>query len=76
VPDETIPPEALDLQETLEYVEYPIKILAQADKKTRQTSIPYCKVFWSNHTEREATWEKESHLKKKYPHLLEDQVNL
>jgi hypothetical protein len=43
---------------------------------TRRTSIPYCKVLWSNHTEQEATWEKESDLKEMYPHLFEDQVNL
>jgi hypothetical protein len=73
VPDETIPPEAVDLQKTLEYVEYPVRILARADKETRRTS---CKVLWSNHTERESTWEKESDLKKKYPQLFEDQVNL
>jgi hypothetical protein len=76
VPDETVPPEAVDLQETLEYVEYPVMILSRADKETRRTSIPYCKVLWSNHTEREATWEKESDLKKKNPHLFEDHVNL
>ena len=64
------------MQETLEYVEYPVKILDRAVKETRRTTIPYCKVLWSNHTEREATWEKEADLKEKYPHLFETQVNL
>jgi hypothetical protein len=76
VPDETILPEAVDLQETLEYVEYPVKILARVDKETRRTTIPYCKVLRSNHTEQEATWEKESDLKERCPHLFEDKVNL
>jgi len=71
-----VPIEAVDLQETLEYVEYPVKILDRAVKETRRTTIPYCKVLWSNHTEREATWEKEADLKEKYPHLFETQVNL
>ena len=62
------------LQETLEYVEYPVKILDRAVKETRRTTIPYCKVLWSNHEEREATWEKEDKLKKLYPHLFETQV--
>ena len=75
VPDEAIPAEAVDLQDTLEYMEYPEKILDRAVKETRRTSIPYCKVLWSNHTEREATWEKEADLKEKYPHLFETQVN-
>ncbi|KAG0547966.1 hypothetical protein BDA96_01G126300 [Sorghum bicolor] len=30
-----------------------------------------CKVLWSNHTEREATWEKESELQLRYPYLFE-----
>ena len=75
VPEETVPTEAVDLQETLEYVEYPMKILDRAVKETRRTTIPYCKVLWSNHTEREAAWEKEADLKEKYPHLFEIQVN-
>ena len=75
VPDEAIPAEAVDLQDTLEYMEYTEKILDRAVKETRRTSIPYCKVLWSNHTEREATWEKEADLKEKYPHLFDTQVN-
>ena len=75
VPNEAIPAEAVDLQDTLEYMEYLEKILDRAVKETRRTSIPYCKVLWSNHTEREATWEKEADLKGKYPHLFETQVN-
>ena len=56
-------------------MEYPEKILYRAVKETRRTTIPYCKVLWSNHTEQEATWEKEADLKEKYPHLFETQVN-
>jgi hypothetical protein len=43
--------ELLDLQETLEYVEYPEKILDRAVKETKRTSIPFCKVLWRNRTE-------------------------
>jgi hypothetical protein len=58
--DEQVPIEALDLQDTLECKEHPIQILDRAKKETRSMVIPMCKVQWSNHTEREATWEKES----------------
>jgi hypothetical protein len=51
-----VPMELLDLQDNLEYAEYPEKILDRAIKETRRTTIPFCKVLWSNHTEREATW--------------------
>jgi hypothetical protein len=68
--------ELLDLQDTLEYAKYPEKILDRADKETRRTTIPFCKVLWSNHTEREATWEKEAYLRKKYPHLFTEEVGV
>ena len=76
VPEESIPAEAVDPQDTLEYMEYPEKILDMAVKEMRRTTIPYCKVLWSNHTEREATWEKEDDLKEKYPHLFETHSEL
>ena len=57
-------------------MEYPEKILDRAIKEMRRITIPYCKVIWSNHTEREAIWEKEDDLKEKCPYLFETQVNL
>jgi hypothetical protein len=69
-----VPMELLDLQDNLEYAEYPKKILDRAVKETRRTTIPFCKVLWSNHTEREATWEKEADLRKEYPHLFREEV--
>jgi hypothetical protein len=71
-----VPMEFLDLQDNLEYVEYPEKILDRAVKETRRTTIPFCKVLWSNHTEREATWEKEVDLRKEYPHLFTEEVGV
>ena len=74
VPDEQIPAAAVDIQENLEYREHPIRILDTATKDTRSKTIPMCKVQWSNHTEREATWEKESELRLHYPYLFERYV--
>ncbi|WVZ83199.1 hypothetical protein U9M48_030369 [Paspalum notatum var. saurae] len=71
IPEDQISLEAVDLQDNLEYLEYPVQILDRAEKGTRRTRIPVCKVLWSNHSEREATWEKESELREKYPHLFE-----
>lgn len=59
----------LDLLDTLEYLEYPVKILDRTEKMTRRTTIPFCKVLWSK-----ATWEKEADLREKYPHLFEHEV--
>ena len=45
VPEESILAEAVDLQDTLEYMEYPKKILDRAVKEMWRTIIPYCKVL-------------------------------
>jgi hypothetical protein len=71
-----VPMELLDLQDTLEYAEYLEKILDRAVEETRRTTIPFCKVLWSNHTEREATWEKEADLRQEYPHLFAKEVGV
>ena len=63
VPDEVIPTKTLDIQNTLEYKEHPIRILGRDTKVTQSKTIPMCKIQWSNHTEREATWEKEFDLR-------------
>jgi hypothetical protein len=74
VVEKRVPAQALDVQETLEYLEYPVRILDWAEKSTRNSTTCFCKVLWSNHSEREATWEKESALREKYPHLFETEV--
>jgi hypothetical protein len=76
VEEKQLPMELLDLQDTLEYDEFPEKILDRAVKETRRTTIPFCKVLWSNHTEREATWEKEADLRKEYTHLFTEEVGV
>jgi hypothetical protein len=58
----------------LEYLEYPVRILDGAEKSTRKTTTRFCMVLWSNHSEREATWEKESVMWEKYPHLFKPEV--
>jgi hypothetical protein len=55
-------------------LEYPIRILDWAEKSTRKTTMCFCKVLWSNHSEGEATWEKGSEMREKYPHLFEPEV--
>jgi hypothetical protein len=74
VVEKRVPTHALDVQDTLEYLEYPVRILYWANKSTRNTTTRFCKVLWSNHSEREATWEKESIMREKYPHLFKPEV--
>ena len=39
--------------------EYPVRIHDQAEHRTCQKAIKFLKVQWSNHSEDEATWERE-----------------
>jgi hypothetical protein len=72
--EKRVPAQSLDVQETLEYLEYPVRILDWAEKSTRSTTTHFCKVLWSNHSKRKATKEKESVMREKYPYLFEPEV--
>ena len=62
--------ELIDLQEDLTYREHPVRILDEADRRTRNKSIKFLKVQWSHHSEKEATWEREDLLRSEYPALF------
>jgi hypothetical protein len=70
VPEEQIPMEDLDAKEDISYQEYPIKILEMFERVTQNKRIKMCKVQWSHHTEKEATWETKEELKKEFPSLF------
>jgi hypothetical protein len=72
--EKRVPVHTLDVQDTPEYREYPVRILDWVEKSTRSTTTRLCKVLWSNHFEREATWEKEFVMREKYPHPFELEV--
>jgi hypothetical protein len=61
--EEQMPLEELTIGEDLTYQEYLVKFLDTSEKVTRNNRYKMCKVQWSNHTEEEATWEKEDQLK-------------
>src|ERR1043165_7931465 len=62
--------EMLELQQDLSYREYPIRILDEAEHRTRRQKIRFFKVQWSHHSEKEATWEREDRLRAEYPTLF------
>jgi hypothetical protein len=69
-PHQAVDHELLDLQDDLFYKEHPVCILDEAERRTRQKTTKFLKVQWSNHTEDEATWEREDHLREEYPGLF------
>nr|GFC15495.1 hypothetical protein [Tanacetum cinerariifolium] len=52
------------------YVEEPDAILDRQDRVMRKNTIPFVKILWRNHPEREATWETEESIRTSYPHFL------
>jgi hypothetical protein len=62
--------EDIEMGKDLTYKEYPIKILDTSERVTRRKVIRMCKVQWSHHNEKEATWEREDELKEDFPQLF------
>nr|GEW56620.1 hypothetical protein [Tanacetum cinerariifolium] len=54
----------------LSYVEEPEAILDRQYRVMRKKTIPFVKILWRNHPEREATWETEESIQTSYPHFL------
>ena len=70
-PDRTINFKDIELQEDLSYREHPVAILEKTERKTRNKSIKFHKVKWSHHSDREAAWEREDHLRSEYPEFFQ-----
>ncbi|XP_024963494.1 uncharacterized protein LOC112503732 [Cynara cardunculus var. scolymus] len=47
------------VEKDLSYIEEPEAITNREERQMRRRSIPFIKVLWRNHSEREATWETE-----------------
>ena len=73
-PSHILDPETIEIDETMTYEETPVKILDTKTRKTRNREVKQVKVLWSNNRVEEATWETESSMREKYPHLF-DQGN-
>ena len=73
-PEQHVSHEIIDVQPDLTYRERPVKILEESERRTGQKTTKFFKVQWSNHTEDEATWEREDFLQAQYPHLFADQL--
>jgi hypothetical protein len=50
----------------------PIKILDRDEKVLRNKRVPLVRVLWRSSRIEEETWERESEMKEKFPHLFFD----
>jgi hypothetical protein len=66
-PVDVVLSEVAPLESDLTYPEHPIKILDQKSHVTRQRTIKFYKIQWSNHMVEEATWESDDFLRSRHP---------
>ena len=61
---------SIDLNNDLTYRDRPLKVLEEDVRLTRRRVIKFYKVQWTNHSEEEATWEREDYLRREFPNFL------
>nr|GFB19447.1 putative reverse transcriptase domain-containing protein [Tanacetum cinerariifolium] len=65
-----VPLDEIKVDKTLHFVEKPVKITDREVKNLKRSKIPIVKVRWSSKRGSEFTWEREDHMKARYPHLF------
>ena len=63
--------EPIEIQPDLSFEEKPIAIQDIRDKKLRNKTVRLVKVLWRNPKVEESTWELETEMLRKYPHLFD-----
>jgi hypothetical protein len=69
-PTDVVIEDTIPLKPDLTYKAYPIKILDQQDRVTRNKTTRFYKIQWNEHSKDEATWEREDFLRANYPDFL------
>ncbi|GKD77339.1 putative reverse transcriptase domain-containing protein [Tanacetum coccineum] len=67
-----VPLDEIRVDAKLNFVEEPVEILEREFKKLKRSRIAIVKVRWNSKHGPEFTWEREDHMKLKYPHLFSD----
>ncbi|XP_043705439.1 uncharacterized protein LOC122655300 [Telopea speciosissima] len=72
IPDAShlLPQQPTDLIANLSYEEVPEEIVDRREHNLRNQTISFVKVWWSNHSAAEASWEREDLVKERYPYLF------
>ncbi|KAK1411582.1 hypothetical protein QVD17_38134 [Tagetes erecta] len=65
-----IPLDEVRIDDKLHFIKEPVEILDREVKKLKQSRIPIVKVRWNSRRGPEFTWEREDHMKRKYPQLF------
>ncbi|KAD2028394.1 hypothetical protein E3N88_41998 [Mikania micrantha] len=70
-----IPLEDIRIDHTRHFVEKHVEIMDRGVKQLKRSRIPIVKVRWEAKRGPEFTWEREDHMKQKYPHLFPNIVS-
>ncbi|GJT51031.1 putative reverse transcriptase domain-containing protein [Tanacetum coccineum] len=65
-----IPLDEIHVDDKLNFIKEPIKIMDCEVKRLKQSRIPIVKVCWNSRRDPEYTWEHEDQMQKKYPHFF------
>nr|GEW24359.1 putative reverse transcriptase domain-containing protein [Tanacetum cinerariifolium] len=69
-----MPLEGIHVDDRLQFMEEPVKIMEQEIKRLKQSRIPLVKVHWNSRRGPDFTWEREDSFRKKYPHFFTNRV--
>ncbi|KAD1352124.1 hypothetical protein E3N88_42966 [Mikania micrantha] len=69
-----IPIDEIQVDEQLHFIEEPFEIMDRKVKQLRRSRIPIVKVRWNSKRGPEFAWEREDHMKSKYPHLIAEEA--
>jgi hypothetical protein len=67
VPEERVAIDDIEIEPDLTYEVHPVQILDTKERATRNHVVKLYKILWSDHGEKDATWEAEDYLTKNYP---------
>ncbi|KAD2392908.1 hypothetical protein E3N88_39885 [Mikania micrantha] len=66
-----MPLQDVEVNEKLKFIEQPIQIEDRREKRLKRKKLVLVKVKWNSRRGPEYTWELESEMRKKYPHLFQ-----
>ncbi|XP_059292322.1 uncharacterized protein LOC132045753 [Lycium ferocissimum] len=69
-PSHVLNPEEIEINKGLTYEEKLVLIVNHQVRRLRTKDVASVKVLWRNHNTKEATWEAEEDIKKRYPRLF------
>ncbi|GKD53722.1 hypothetical protein Tco_1287109 [Tanacetum coccineum] len=65
-----VPLDEIKIDKTLRFVEEPVEIMDREVRSLKRSKISLVKVHWNSKHSPEFTWEREDHMKSKYPQLF------